>query len=82
MKLRSLTFVSGVLLFLVAFHLGQRRVHAQNEAPVAYSVPSSYGHCVGYLNHKGGDGLIFEATDGTIHVVNLDSGKAITIPRQ
>lgn len=80
MKLRVLLLLSAFLLFLVAFQLGQRRVQAQNQNPP--TIPASFGHCVGYINHNNVDGLIFEATDGTIRVVNVANGAVILFARQ
>ncbi len=53
-------------------------VHAQ-EQPM---VPKSFGHCVGSSAHSGTDWLIFESSDGTVRLVNMAGGKAITIERQ
>ncbi len=78
MKLRLLLFVSVVMVLIVALHFGQRRVHAQNPP----TIPASFGHCVGYINHNNVDGLIFEATDGTIRVVNVANGAVILFARQ
>jgi hypothetical protein len=73
MKLRLSICLSAALLFLVVFHFGQRRVEAQ--APS--KIPAAFGHCVGGITQ----GLIFEAEDGTIRVVNIVNGNLLTFPR-
>ena len=78
MKLRLLIFCSAALLSVAAFQFGQGRVHAQ--APS--KIPASFGHCVGGIAHGNDNGLIFEATDGTIRVVNIVNGNVQTLPRQ
>jgi hypothetical protein len=53
-------------------------VHAQTP-PI---IPSAFGHCAGFINHGNVDGLIFEANDGTIRVVNVANGAVMTFARQ
>jgi hypothetical protein len=81
-------FALLILVFLMLFgiyQLDQRRVHAQGRppspSPPPSTIPISYGHCVGYVHLQGSDGLIFEADDGTIRLMNLDKGVITVIPR-
>ena len=69
MRKRLLLLLAGAALLVGGYLLGRtwpQVVHAQTQ----FTISSSFGHCVGYVTHKGADGLIFEASDGT---VRLDS---------
>ena len=83
MKRRLFASVVIVVVFVVGYLIGQKQfsiVHAQTPDQ-QFTIPSSYGRCVGFLTHNGMDGLIFEATDGTIHLINMQNGHVVTIPR-
>lgn len=81
MRKRLLLLLAGAALLVGGYLLGRtwpQVVHAQTQ----FTISSSFGHCVGYVTHKGADGLIFEASDGTVRLVNLDTGNVITFARQ
>ena len=81
--IRRILLLAGLVVMIVGFGLYTgHRVHAQQVATVNFSVPREYGHCVGYMSHRGGDGLIFEASDGTIRFVNIDNGNAVVVGRR
>lgn len=81
MKQRFMVLILGVLMVFGAYQVGQRRVHAETQTSTPTTIPSSFGHCAGYVHVKGSDGLIFEASDGTIRLLNLDTGGIITFTR-
>jgi hypothetical protein len=70
-------FVIAAAMVFGTFQLRQGRVHADNPS----TIPNSYGHCIGYVHVKGSDGLIFQADDGTIRLINMDTGGAVTFTR-
>jgi hypothetical protein len=70
-------FVVAVMVVFGTFQLRQQRVHADTPS----TIPSAYGRCVGYVHVKGSDGLIFQADDGTIRLLNLDTGGIVTFSR-
>lgn len=70
-------FVIAAAVVVGGVHFRQQRVHADT----AVTIPSAYGRCVGYVHVKGNDGLIFQADDGTIRLLNLDTGGLMTYTR-
>jgi len=77
MKRMIAVFAAVLLTVFGAFQIREHRVRADTPT----TIPSSYGHCKGYVHVKGNDGLIFEADDGTIRLLNLDTGGIITFAR-